>query len=334
MGITIKELSEISGYSCATISRVITKKGNVKKETKDAIEKLLTEYNYRTNIMELRKLEENNRTIMIIVGDLDNWYYMELIRVIKTAMTEEGYTIIIGFSNNQECEERAYVMMSYQNQYAGIIFINVRGGKELQQLLEQNYLPVIFLNRSIKFASFDTVCSDNHQGGYLATTYLIQMGHRKIGHLMGSTHSLTALERKRGYEDAMRENGLPVTGNSIYFGELDRESGYRCGEDLVKKGLDYTAMFCGNDLMAVGLLEALEDYGVKVPEQLSIVCYDDTPIARKAKVSLTTVSAEPLKMGSMATKVLLSRIAGDATEERTITYKPKLIVRDSVIKIY
>jgi DNA-binding LacI/PurR family transcriptional regulator len=333
MGITIKELSKISGYSCSTISRVITNKGNVNKETKEAIEKLLIEYNYRNNIIELRKSKLNKQTIMIIVGDLNNWYYTELIREVKSVLWEKDYIPVIGFSDNQINDEREYVQMAFQENYSGIIFINVRGGGDLAPVLEQNNTPIVFLNRGIKFGSFDTVCSDNYQGGYIATDYLIRMGHKKIGHLTGSLYSTTALERKRGYEDAMRDNKLVVTTNSIYFGDLNSESGYKYGEELVKKALDYTAVFCGNDLMTLGLLEALDHYGVKVPDDISVVCYDDTPIARRARPSLTTVGTDATKLGKKAVELLVSRIEGDAGEASSIFYKPKLIIRDSVKKI-
>lgn len=331
MSITIKELSKISGYSCATISRVITNKGNVKEETKKVIEKLLIENNYRTNIMEIRKSELDYRKIMIIVGDLDNWYYMEMVRIIKHHLLETGYIPIIGFSNNDIGEEEKYVRMALIENYAGIIFINVRGGEALGQSLEENSIPVVFLNRGIKFAPFDTVCNDNYQGGYMATDYLIGKGHKKIGHLMGSLYSTTALERKRGYEEAMSDRGLVVTSNSVYIGDLDNKSGYAYGEKLVKKGLDYTAIFCGNDLMAVGLLDAMADYGVEVPKDISIICFDDTLLAKRAK--LTTVGAEPLKMGKMATELLLSRIKGDKSDAKAIFYKPQITIRESVNEI-
>ena len=131
MGITIKELSKISGYSCATISRVIANKGNVKRETQEAIEKLLMEYNYRTNIMELRSLEMKQKTIMIIVGDLNNYFYTELIRVAKTEALRQRYVPLIAFSEDSIEEEAHYVDVAVKEGYAGIMFINVRGGDEL-----------------------------------------------------------------------------------------------------------------------------------------------------------------------------------------------------------
>ena len=211
MGITIKELSEISGYSCSTISRVITNKGNVKKETQDAIENLLMKHDYRTNIMELRSLERKQKNILIVVGDLNNYFYTELIRLIKTEALKNAYMPLIAFSEDSISEEEEYVNMAIKECYAGIMFINVRGEKHLSKILKQSQIPTVFLNRGIRFSDFETVTSDNYQGGYIATSYLIEMGHKKIGHIMGHVYSEAAQERRRGYEDAMEHAHLCVS---------------------------------------------------------------------------------------------------------------------------
>ena len=167
----------------------------------------------------------------------------------------------------------------------------------------------------------------------MATSYLVEMGHRKIAHLTGSLYSSVTFERMRGYEDAMRDAHCVISKYSLFYGDLKRESGYQFGKQLAEKGWDFTAVFCGNDLMAVGLLEALEEYGIQVPKEISIVCYDDTPIAEKAKIKLTTVGVEASRMGRAASEMLLARIAGESVECRTISFKPKMTVRNSVRKL-
>lgn len=331
MGITIKELSEISGYSCATISRVLSNKGNVKDETREAIEKLLIEHNYRTNVMEIRSSESKKKTIMIIIGDLDNYYYTELIKIIKKDALDKGYTSLIAFTDNSIKEEEEFVNMAIKERYAGLIFINVRGGKELGNLLKKSEIPVVFLNRNIRFSDFDSVTSDNYQGGYMITSYLIEMGHKKIGHIMGHIYSSTAQERRRGYEDAMNDSNLCVTNNSVFLGGLNYESGYTYGEDLVKRGLDYSAVFCGNDLMAIGFVDALRDAGVKIPEDISVVCYDDTFFSEKH--GLTVVGAEAEKLGKKAVNLLIAKIEDGASEGGSVVFKPKIIKRKSVKRI-
>ena len=328
MGITIKELSENSGYSTATISRVISGTGSVKKETKEAIEKLLVEYNYRTNAMEIRKKSINNRTIMILVGDLDNWYYMESVRVLNRHIWENEYIPIIVYTDNQIELEEEYVRLALLKNYAGIIFINVRGNEKLKEILTMNQCPVVFLNRKIKLASFDTVCSDNYHGGYQATTFLISKGHKRIGHLMGSVYSNTAVERRRGYEDAMRDNGLIVTENNILLGDLNYKESYICGEKVIKSGLDFTAIFCSGYQMMEGVLDAFTDYGVKVPDDISIICFDETPATKRKNI--TTVWTDQEKMGATAVKLLIDRIKNGEKETSTIYLETKMCVRGSV----
>ena len=331
MGITIKDLAEISGYSITTISRVISNKGNVKKETKKAIEDLLVQYNYRTNVMDFLKSEQSSRIIMIILGVLDNFYYSSLMKVIREKTEVHGYSILIGYTDNSLEEEEKYVRMAIKERYAGIIFMNVRGGENLADLLISGDIPVVFLNRGIRFAEFDAVTSDNYRGGYLITSYLIGMGHRKIGHLMGYTYSTVAQERRRGFEDAMNDAKLPITRSSVHIGELSYESGYQYGEYMIKHGLDFTAIFCGNDLMAIGLMRSLSDYGVAVPENVSLVCYDDTRYARDA--GLTTISAEPEKLGGKAVEILLTKIKGEKAESGTVVYRPHITERRSVRRL-
>ena len=331
MGITIKQLSEISGYSTATISRVILNKSNVKKETREAIEKLLMEYNYRTNVMELRSAEQKSKTILIITGDLDNVYYTELVKIVKQDALEKGYTTLIAFSDNSIEEEENFVKMAIREHYAGIIFMNVRGGKELAELLLQNDIPVVFLNRGIRFYDFNSVTNNDYEGGYLITSYLIEKGHKKIGHFMGPSYSMAAQERRRGYEDAMRDHGLFVTNNNIFSGELSWKGGYECGEQVIKKGLDFTAVFCGNYSMAMGVADAMRDYGVKIPEDISIVCYDDTPMTER--YGFTIVGAEVEKLGKKSIEILLRKVEGDTVDGGSVVFKPKIIERTSVKKI-
>lgn len=328
MGITIKELSEISGYSTATISRVISGGGSVKKETREAIEKLLVEYNYRTNAMEIRKKSTNSKVIMILVGDLDNWYYMEVVRVVNRVIWESDYIPIMVYTDSQIELEMEYVRLALLKNYAGIIFINVRGNEKLKEVLRINQCPVVFLNRKIKLSSFDTVCSDDYHGGYQATSYLISKGHKRIGHMMGNVYSNTALERKRGYEDAMRDRGLVVTENSILYSNYNYEDSYKCGEKVIKSGLDFTALFCGGYQIMEGTLDALTDYGVRVPDDISIICFDDTPVTQRKNI--TVVCSDIKKMGASAVELLLGRINDNQRETTTIYLETKIRIRGSV----
>lgn len=328
MRITIKQLSEISGFSTATISRVISGTDNVKPQTRETIEKLLLEYNYRSTSMDKRRQEMKIKTVMILVGDLDNWYYMEMIRSLNRCIWSDGYFPMIVYTDNLLELEEEYVRSALLEKYAGLIFINVRGDSKLGDILKMNQIPVVFLNRGIKMASFDTVCNDNYRGGYQSTEYLIKKGHRKIGYLMGNVYSNTARERKRGYMDAMRDHGLTVTGNSVLIGDQNYDISYKCGEKIVKSGLDFTALFCCSYQVMEGLLDALKDYGVDVPEDISVIGFDETPTMKRR--GITTICAEPTKMSCTAWNLLKERIH-DGTKETSMVYlETKMRERSSV----
>lgn len=330
MGITIKELSELSGYSPATISRVITNKGNVKEDTRIEIQKLLSKYNYKLNLSDGRKSAYRERMIMLLIGDMSNQFYIEQVTYLANSIRNNNYVPMIAYTGGEISEEEEYTEMAISEGYAGMIYLNVRGGEHLAQILNESKIPAIFLNRSINYASFDSVCSDNYRGGYMATKYLIERGHRKIGHLAGNRYSNTTRERVRGYEDAMKEGGIPLSDYSIYYGNLDRESGYKFGETIIKEDRGYTAIFCGNDLMADGLYRALQDYGVRIPEDISIVCYDNTIISQN--LNLTRVSSNPRKMGDRAIELLLKRISDRETDEQSILFSPVILTGESVMR--
>ncbi|MDD3219027.1 MAG: LacI family DNA-binding transcriptional regulator [Lachnospiraceae bacterium] len=328
MGITIKELSEISGYSTATISRVISNKGNVKESTRKEITNLLLKYNYRTSMMEVHKSAVNNRTIMVIVGDMNNWYYMEIFKIISGIAVKNDYFTIIAYTDNNLEMEELYLNVAISEKYAGVIFMNVRGGDKIRDLLKENDFPAAFLNRGIKHAYFNTVINDNYQGAYQATEYLIKAGHKKIGHLAGSYFSHTAAERYRGYTDAMHDNGLVVTKNSIYQGNIDWKSGYTFGQEMIKKNLDFTALFISAYQMTEGLLDCFMEYGVNIPEDISIISFDETPDMKRHDI--TTICAEPEKMGRTAMNLLMEQIHDHKAERKSIQFEPVLNIRKSV----
>lgn len=331
MGITIKELSEISGFSTATISRVISNKDGVKPETREAIERLLIEKKYRTNVMEMRQMKAKNHTVILITGDLGNWYYMETVRDCIHLLDQEGYHTLIAYSGGDPQKEERILLDAVEENCAGVVFMNVCGGDNVKQILTDTGIPVVFLNRGIKKAYFNCVVNDNYNGAYQAVEYLIQSGHRKICHLMGNSNSVTAQDRRRGFVDAMEDNHLVVTKNSIHQGIYSWESGYEFGEYVIKKALDFTAVFIGNYQMAAGFLDCAKEYGLKIPEQISVVCFDETPEMRRNEIS--TVCADPLKMAEAATDLLLKQVRGKETQAHSIYQEPVLIKRASIKRI-
>ena len=308
---------------------MITNKGNVKQETRIEIQKLLSEYGYKASLLEGRKSAYRDRSVMILIGDMYNQFYIEQLGCLSDTLRKHGYVPVIIYTGGESSVEEEGVGMALNEGYAGALFLNVRGGTEIAGAMRDSRIPVVLLNRVIEDVPFDSVCSDNYRGGYMAAKYLIERGHRRIGHLAGNAYSNTTRERVRGYKDAMKKSNLVVSEHSIYYGNLDRQSGYTFGEMIIKENRNYTSVFCGNDLMADGLIKVFQDYGVRVPEEISVICYDDTIISRS--LNLTRVSSNPRKMGECAAELLLKRIGDKDAETQSVLFSPLILPGESVV---
>lgn len=267
---------------------------------------------------------------MLLVGDMNNQFYIEQLTCLSDTLRKNHYIPVIAYTGGETSTEEEYIDMAVSEGYAGALFLNVRGSSTVVDTIKDSGMPMVLLNRVIEDAPFDSVCSDNYRGGYMAAKYLIERGHRRIGHLAGNAYSNTTQERVRGYRDAMEKNNLVVSEHSIYYGNLDRKSGYLFGETIIKENRNYTSVFCGNDLMAEGLMKAFRDYGVRVPEEISVVCYDDTIISRN--LNLTRISSNPQKMGECAVELLLKRIREKQAEVQSILFSPLILPGESVAR--
>ena len=325
---TIHELATMSGYSAATISRVLNNKPNVNPETRAAVEKLLIESGYGANIYDFRQNNLNQKTVMIVVGDLHNWYYIRMVELLTDLLKEKEFDTVIGYTGNRVEDELRCIDRAFVNHYYGMIFLNVCGKEKTASRLEERHIAAVFLNRAIPFANYDTVLIDNYEGSYLITKYLIQMGHRRIAHLTGSPYSNTTRERTRGFQDAMASGKLSITENTVFIGDLKYASGHTFGDLLIQKGFDFTAVLCDNDLMAEGLYDSVTGGGLRIPEDLSIVCFDETP--HSSRCGLTTVSVEPVRMCRKAAELLFQRVNRPESDIEHILHKPTVIYRKSV----
>ncbi len=317
--ITLKEIAEAAGVSAATVSRVFSGKGYVKEETRTEIERVLRNMGYSPS-----GLVGCTNRIPVIIGDLDNWYYMEIYRNIDRIARQQGLDTMLLYSAKDPEKEVELMKKALLEEPAGIIFLDVRNDEGIREQLERTDIPVVFVNRGLRHTSCCAVCNDNYHGGYQATLYLIQKGHRKIGHLAGSVYSSTAMERKRGFEDAMHDSHIPVTEHNMYQGNLDWESGYAYGEYIIKNDLDLTAIFSSGYEMTEGLIDFFQENRIRIPEDISVISFDETPSMKRA--GITTICASTQKMGERAMQLLLK----DSGESETIHLRPNFLIRDSV----
>lgn len=289
----------------------------------------MEELNYRPNRLAQGLVKGRINIVGLIIGDIRNPFYSELTRAIEDILNREGYMVVLCDSDYDPKKEELYLQTAGELGFSGVIMTSAMETKELLQILENLSCPVVLLNRYLRTFEADVVSFDNYNGGYIAAEHLIKLGHRKITILAGPSNSTSSKDRLRGYSDALRDYGLEYKEEEVTYGDLRWTTGYEFGLELLRRTERPTAVFAGNDLMALGIIQAYLDNGLKVPEDLSVVGFDDIPAACMGAVKLTTIRQPQYEMGVEAAKMMLGRIKGIPQAPKRVIFDAKLVVRES-----
>lgn len=333
MSLTMAELSAKTGISTATISRVLNGDKRVSPEMRERVMAALAESGYEKRPRRSSASSRNDRTVMIIVAQLHNPITLGFIDGIRRRLARAGMKTVItlsDYSSETECEMLAYAERSG---FSGIFMLNAVECPRLISLLDSASAPVIFVNRYPRSRDSDVIAVDNYRSGYLATKYLIDRGHRAIAHIAGPRTSMTCRDRQRGFEDAMRTAGLPLDAGNIFYGDRSYKSGCECGEKIGKMPQNerFTAVFSATGVMAAGMIDRLRALGIRVPEDVSVICNDDySRDYMPCPIDLTTYEQDPEVMGETAAELMLERAAAPDMPPRRIVFPPVLIERNSV----
>jgi DNA-binding LacI/PurR family transcriptional regulator len=334
MGKTLLEISKEIGVSTATISRVLTGEDCVSPETRDKVLLAVKESGYekrpRRRSAELR----GSGTVLVIAGQLHNPIILGFIDGIRQRLAKEGMRTVISLSDYDTSAECDALKYASKNGFSGIFLLNAIESKKLVSLIPDIKTPMIFVNRFLRSADTDVVTVDNYRCGYLATEYLIQRGHRCIAHIAGPTTSVTCRDRTQGYLDAMREHGISIDKSFIFYGDRRYKSGCEFGAQIVSMPPEkrFSAVFSTTGLMAAGMVDTLRGYGIRVPDDISVVCNDDySRDYMPCPIDFTTFEQDPILMGTTAAELLLERIASPTSAPKRMVFPPVLIEHNSVV---
>lgn len=271
-----------------------------------------------------------SRVIGLILGDVRNLYYSEIIFHLQNIFFQHNYMLMQFTSLYNEDRELEFLEFCEQANFAGLILLSALDSKVLQEKIEALPFPVIVLNRFIKNFDGYTIVQDNFKCGYLAATHLLELGHPRIAFLAGPQNSTSSMRRLEGFRQAMQNCYIPIEESEIYYGDLTIDNGIRIGSHYLKDLPQHPkAIIIGNDLMSIGFLEACDRAHVTVPDQLSIVSFDDISFSALQRFSLTTVRQPIEDMCEAAATALLNAIFHpDCAPYRTIL-APKLVVRST-----
>lgn len=324
---TIREVAREAGVSVATVSRVVNEKGPVREETRRRIESVVEKLRYAPHGAARSLITRRTGTLGVLLPDLFGEFFSELIRGIDRAARERGYHLLVSGSHGEGIETRA-MLRAIRGRVDGLIALS----PDLDaRAFEENLpggLPVVLLNCDIGRTAFPSVRVDNYGGAFAMVRHLMELGHRRIAFVTGPAGNHDAAERLRGYREALsRQAG--ACGWEV-AGDFREEGGYGAALRVLRRKSPPTAVFAANDAMAIGMLCACRERGVRVPEDIALAGFDDIPIARFVTPTLTTVRVPIADLGSLATMRLLRAVEGHVrSAHRDEVLPATLVVRSS-----
>lgn len=330
----MKDIAKKAGVSQMTVSRVINKKMNVKFETRQKVIKIIKKENYMPyKSAKALKLGINCSIGIFINFDIQNFYpssifFQEILMGITSELHLFGYTVDLFFDNGTEKTEKIISLLdSGQKVIDGLIVLSNESANDLEEKIAHINLPLVVVNKEINDLNVDCILADDENGAYEATSHLYSLGHKVVGYIDGPS-----LKRKKGFLKATKENNIELDSNLIEVGFFHHRGGYLAMRKLLKKRNDISAVFAASDFMAIGALNAIREAKLKVPDDISLVGFDDLELTGLVEPSLTTIKKPRRLMGKYSILTLLEKIKTDlkiGKKRKRIILPTELIIRKS-----
>jgi LacI family transcriptional regulator len=330
MPVTLKELAARAGVHPSTVSRVVNEDPSLRiaAETRARIEALVAETGYRPNGLARSLKLRQSFMVAVVIPDVTNPLFAGIFRGIEDVALQRGYNVILCNTDGSPERERSHLEALHARRVDGVIMASATLADRAVERLRQLRMPFALVNR-YSDASDPWVGSDDRAGGRVATEHLISLGHRRIGHLAGPERISTARERRLGYLEALAAAGIPPDDSLVVEASFMEEPGARAMERLLDLPRPPSAVFAVNDMAAVGAHAAVLRRGLRIPEDISLVGYDDVPLAAQLDPPLTTVHVPPAEFGRGAAEILFEQLDSGAPSRRRIVFEPRLVVRES-----
>jgi LacI family transcriptional regulator len=331
---TIKDVAHLAGVGVGTVSRVLNNSGYVSVETKRKVEMAIDQLSFSPSPLARDLTLKITHTIGLLLPDIANPFFPAMAKAVEYTASQHGYGVFLCNTDNNPREEEAYVNMFRVKRVDGVVWGGIDVRADLIEQLQTSGINVVLLDRFIAGAIVDTITIDNIKAARAATEYLYRLGHRVIGHIAGPLDLSTSKDRAEGYERALRDSGIGYSPALVAEGDFQFDGGYRGASDLLDSGHPITAIFAANDLMAVGAMHACTDRGLRVPEDVSIVGFDDIPMASIVRPRLTTIAQPSYQLGMTAATLLIDRLEGHHDgPPRQMVLETTLILRETCMPL-
>ena len=322
----------MAGVSTSTVSHVINNTRVVSSDVRERVLAIIAETRYIPSAVARSLKNDKTHTIGMMVPNNSNPYFAELIQGIEDAAFRRGYNVILCNAYDDSQKQADYLRVLIEKRIDGLILVASGADDALALLLRDQAVPMVLVDREVAGVAADFVESDHEAGGYLSTKYLIELGHTEIGCVSGPTDLPPARDRVVGYLRALKEAGLKFRLDYLVRSDFTSEGGFRAFRQLLALSKPPTAIFASNDLMAIGGICAASEAQVRIPQDLSVIGYDDIALASYSTPRLTTMAQPKYEMGQLVTRVLLDRIMGAHLPLRRERLQTKLMVRQSTAR--
>ena len=327
---TIRDVAKRAGVAPMTVSRVINGSGYTSEATRRRVEAAIEELNYVPNSLARSLRSNQTHTLALVLSDVTNPFWTTVARGAEDAASQAGFNIILCNTDESEEKQAQYLAMLLQKQVDGFILVPAGSRIEPVAAIQARQVPLVVLDRCVPGAEVDVVRGASWQGAYDMVAYLLELGHRRIAMLSGPADLSVSQERVAGYRRALQKAGLTPAEELILYGPFTQVGGYQMMEQMLSNSEPPTAVFAGNNFIAIGAMHALREAGLHVPDDMSLVAFDDLPDGFLLEPFLTVVVQPAYELGQRAVEQLLHRIEGDhSTPIHEVILPTELIIRRS-----
>jgi LacI family transcriptional regulator len=336
MNITIKDVAKLANVSIATVSRVLNQSKPVSSEVREKVLQAIEELGFNPNPVARSLVMKESLLIGVLIPDISNVFFSVFVRGIEQECFTSRYTTLLCNTNVDTERELHYLNLLKDKYVDGVILLTSSPKKEHIDFFDEHAIPVVFASHSdVDNGRFTCINIDDYQGCYDATQFLIDSGHRKIAMFSGYLKDYdSGLRRYEGYKKALEDNEVPYDENWLFTGGYDIQAGYTHAQKLFRLADIPTAICCASDMIAIGAIRAAEEAGLRVPEDISIMGFDDVPIAEAYRPSLTTVQQPICELGIQSAQMLIQQIQDKENSVKELRILPhKIMVRESCRKL-
>ena len=327
---TIYEVSKLAGVSLATVSRVMNNSGKVSSKTRDKVPPSTSELDYRPNSMAQSLASKRSNSVGILIPELYGPFFGIMLSNVETELRKADKRVIITAGHSDEATERDCIEFLLGSSCDALILHVYSVPHDYLIELNKGPVPIILLNGYIPELADQCIYLDNKHGGYVATKALLERGHRSLAYISGPHWKSDSFRRLAGHKAAMREFGLEVNEQLIIEGDFEEASGREAMRQLLQRDIPFTGLVCANDEMAAGAMDTAREKGIKVPDDISVIGFDNVSLANYLYPKLASIGCRIAEMGQMAARCVLKEAYGEKEIKIQNSFKPRLVLRESV----